>query len=168
MAEGGFDPDNTNPFDTHGGDDDDGDGDKIPLIPFEKEEPPVIRTSTSTPKSSSSHHYNPSFVDETPSGVIRDREVFQDIAADEIKEHFPNTDTSKYFAKMENGIVYVKIKGGTKNIWHKILSKDGDVLIDRNKKLPKTLRNALGQTAEEIMTERITRAGGKCLFGGSS
>ena len=57
---------------------------------------------------------------------------------------------------MENGIVYVKIKGGTKNIWHKIRSKDGDVLIDRNKKLPKTLRNALGQTAEEIMTERVT------------
>ena len=33
MAEGGYDPENTNPFDPHG---DDHDGDKTPLIPREE------------------------------------------------------------------------------------------------------------------------------------
>ena len=154
MASGGtdIDPDETGTFDPNEGADD-----KTPLILHHRDEMEMTN-KTSTPFSSTSKHrtQETSFMGETPSGVIRDREVFQDIAADAIKEHFPNTDTSKYFAKMENGIVYVKIKGGTKNIWHKIRSKDGDVLIDRNKKLPKTLRNALGQTAEEIMTERVT------------
>ena len=39
MAEGGYNPDDTNPFDTHGGDD--GDGEDIPLLPnvFQKKKP---------------------------------------------------------------------------------------------------------------------------------
>ena len=161
MAEGGYDPETTNPFDPHGGDDvDDGDDENIPLLPFSKGKPSFKHpTGTSTPiqHTSTSAHHNPSFVDETPSGKIHIREVFQDIAADKIKEHFPNTDTSKYFCKMdlEDGIVYVKIKSKGKNIWHPII-KDGEVIVDEGKKkLPKTLRDALGKTIGEIITERI-------------
>ena len=164
MAEGGYDPETTNPFDPRGGDDGDGgDDENIPLLPFSKGKPQSYKyhpPETSTPiqhTSTSTHHYNPSFVDETPSGVIRNREIFQDIAADEIKEQFPNTDTSKYFCKMEDDVVYVKIKKkGLRNIWHPII-KDGDVIVDEGKKkLPKTLRDALGKTVGEIVTERIT------------
>ena len=163
MAEGGYDPETTNPFDPHGDDHDDGDDDEnIPLLHFSKGKPSFKHpTGTSTPiqHTSTSAHHNPSFVDETtPSGKIHHREVFQDIAADEIKEHFPNTDTSKYFSKMEeDGTVYVKIKKkGLGNIWHPIISKDGDVIVDEGKKkLPKTLRDALGKTVGEIITERI-------------
>ena len=165
MAKGGYDPETTNPFDPHGGDhDDNDDNENIPLLPFSKEKPPSHKhpTWSSIPvqHSSTSAHHNPSFVThlETPRGKIKHREVFQDIAADEIKEHFPNTDTSKYFSKMEDdGAIYIKIKKkGLGNIWHPIISKDGDVIIDEGKKkLPKTLRNALGKTLEEIITERI-------------
>ena len=88
MAEGGYDPDDTNPFDPHGGDD--GDDERIQLLPFSKEKTPVVRTSTSTPKSSSSHHYNPSFVDETPSGEFKTRVGSQDRGVAIIKEVFPN------------------------------------------------------------------------------
>ena len=152
MAEGGYDPDSTNPFTP-----DEGTDDTTPLIPHRGGDEMEMGDRTSTPFSSTSKHrtQETSFMGETPSGAFKTREVFQDIAADEIKEHFPNTDTSKYFVKMENEVVYVKIKGGTKNIWHPIISKDGDVITDM-KKLPKTLRNALGQTAEEIMTEMVT------------
>ena len=163
MAEGGYDPETTNPFDPRGGDDGDrGDDENIPLLPFSKGKPPSFKhpPGTSTPiqhTSTSAHHYNPSFVDETPSGVIHYREVFQDIAAAEIKEQFPNTDTSKYFFKMEDDVVYVKIKKkGLRNIWHPII-KDGEVIVDEGKKkLPKTLRDALGKTVGEIVTERIS------------
>ena len=162
MAEGGYDPETTNPFDPRGGNDD-GDDEDIPLLPHDDREKvgmksrfsPLPGTSTPIQHTSTSAHHNPSFVDETPSEIIKGRETFQDIAADEVKIHFPNTDTSKYFTKMEGGIIYVKIKGGIKNIWHPIVGEDGNVLDNINKRLPKTLRNALGKTVEEIVTERI-------------
>ena len=163
MAEAGYDPETTNPFDPHGDDHDYGDDDEnIPLLPFSKGKhsykyPKPPRTSTPVQHSSTSAHHNPSFVDETtPSGKIHIREVFQDIAAEQIKEQFPNTDTSKYFSKMENDVVYVKIKKkGLRNIWHPIIGKDGEVIVDEGKKLPKTLRDALGKTYEEIVMDRI-------------
>ena len=162
MAEGGYDPETTNPFDPHGDDHDDRDDDEnIPLLPFSKGKPSFKHpTGTSTPiqHSSTSAHHNPSFVDTTtPSGKIHTREVSQDIAAEEIKENFPNTDTSKYFSKMGgDGTIYIKIKQGLKNIWHPIIDRDGEVKIDRGKKkLPKTLRDALGKTYGEIITDRI-------------
>ena len=147
MAEGGYDPETTNPFDPHGDDHDDGDNDEnIPLLPSSKRKPSFKYpkppwSSTPVQHSSTSAHHNPSFVDGGVSGVMKDREVFQDIAADETKEHFPNTDTSKYFSKMEDGVVYVKIKKkGLGNIWHPIISKDGDVIVNEGKKkLLKTL-----------------------------
>ena len=159
MAEGGHDPETTNPFVTHGDDDhdDDDDNEKIPLIPFEKGKPSHKYPWTSTPvqHSSTSVHHNPSYFDEkTASGKVHSREVLQDIAAEQIKEHFPNTDTSKYFSKMDGDVIYVKIKKrGLRNIWHPIISKDGEVIGEE--KLPKTLRDALGKTVGEIITDRI-------------
>ena len=159
MAEGGRDPETTNPFDPHGDDHDDGDDENIPLLPFSKGKPSFKHpTGTSTPiqHTSTSAHYNPSYFDEkTASRKVHTREVLQDVAAEQIKEHFPNTDTSKYFSKMDGDVVYVKIKKkGLGNIWHPIISEDGDVIVDE-KKLPKTLRDALGKTAEEIVMDRI-------------
>ena len=156
MAEGGNDPETTNPFDPHGDDHDDGDdNENIQLLPFSKGKP---RTSTPIQHSSTSAHHNPSYFDEkTSSGKVHNREVLQDIAAEQIKEHFPNTDTSKYFSKMDGDVVYVKIKKkGLRNIWHPIIGKDGDVIVEEGKKkLPKTLRDALGNTREEIVMDRI-------------
>ena len=161
MAEGGYDPETTNPFDPHGDDHDDGDDDdeNIPLLPFSKGKPSFKHpTGTSTPiqHTSTSAHYNPSFFDEkTASGKLHSQEVLQDIAAEQIKDNFPNTDTSKYFCKMDGDVVYVKIKKkGLRNIWHPIISKGGDVIVDEGK-LPKTLRDALGKTAGEIVMDRI-------------
>ena len=55
MAEGGYDPETTNPFDPHGDDHDDGDDDEnIPLIPLPKEKP--TRTSTPIQHTSTSAH----------------------------------------------------------------------------------------------------------------
>ena len=163
MAEGGYEPETTNPFDPHGdGDHDDGnDNDNIPLIPIPKEKPPSHKyPSTSTPiqHSSTSTHNNPSYVD-TPSGKLLTKEVLSDIADGQIKNNFPNTDTSKYFSKIgdDGDGVYIKIKKGLglRNVWHPIIDKFGDVMdVD---KLPKTLRDALGKTAVEIVKERVDK-----------
>ena len=158
MAEGGYDPETTNPFDPHGDDHDDGDDENIPLLPFSKGKPSFKHpTGTSTPiqHTSTSTHHNPSYFDEnTASGKLHSQEVLQDIAAEQIKEHFPNTDTSKYFSKMDGDVIYVKIKKkGLRNIWHPLISKDGDVIDE--KELPKTLRDALGKTTGEIIMDRI-------------
>ena len=153
MAEGGYEPETTNPFDPHGEDHDH--DENIPLLPFEKGKP--TRTSTPIQHSSTSAHHNPLFVDiTTPSEKIHTREVFQEIAVEQIKENFPNTDTSKYFTKMEDDVVYIKIKKGLSNIWHPIINKDGEVIMgEGKKKFPKTLRDALGKTLGEIITDRI-------------
>ena len=160
MAEGGYDPETTNPFDPHGDDHDDGDDDEnIPLLPFSKEKPPSHKypwSSTPIQHTSTSAHHNPSFFPEdTASERLHTKEAFHDIAAEQIKEHFPNTDTSKYFHRMgEDGKeVFIKIKKGLRNVWHPIIDDFGDVVDVA--KLPKTLRDALGKTLGEIMTERI-------------
>ena len=159
MAEGGYDPETTNPFDPHGDDHDDRDDENIPLLPFSKGKPSFKHpTGTSTPiqHSSTSAHHNPSFFPEdTASGRLHTKEVFHDIAAEEIKENFPNTDTSKYFHKLgdDGKEVYIKIKKGLRNVWHPIIDKFGDV-VDVGK-LPKTLRDALGKTMGEIMMEKF-------------
>ena len=158
MAEGGYEPETTNPFDPHGDDHYDGDDDeKIPLIPFDKGKPSFKHpkgTSTPIQHSSTSARHNPSYFDEkTASGKLHSQEVLQDVAAEQIKDNFPNTDTSKYFSKMDGEVVYIKIKKRIRNVWHPIIHKDGDVMDVA--KLPKTLRDALGKTAGEIITERI-------------
>ena len=157
-------PDTTNPFDPHGDDhDDEDDNEKIPLIPFEKGKPSFkhpTRTSTPIQHTSTSAHHNPSYFDEnTASGKLHSQEVLQDIAAEQIKENFPNTDTSKYFSKMEGDVIYIKIrKKGLRNVWHPIIDKDGEV-IDEGK-LPKTLRDALGKTVGEVYTARLAEMRG--------
>ena len=159
MAEGGYDPDDTNPFDPHGGDD--GDGERIPLIPFQKEKNPVIRTSTSTPKSSSSHHYNPSFIDETPSGIMNSREESRDEANKRIKNFFPQSNEREFFAGInDEGQVTASLTSRKDNIPYPILDKDGEPLFDdkyrvfyngKKVSLPPTLRKALGKSVfEEI------------------
>ena len=160
MATGGYDKETTNPFDPHGDDHDDGDdNENIPLITITKEKPHSNKypwSSTPSQHSSTSAHHNPSYVDTlSPSGRLRFTESSRDVAAEEIKGHFPYTDTSKYFSKIgEKGLeVDIKIKGGTKNIWHHIIDKDGRVVDVSN--LPKTLRDALGKTMGEIITESI-------------
>ena len=157
MAEGGYDPETTNPFDPRGGDDGDrGDDENIPLLPFSKGKPPSFKhppgTSTPIQHTSTSAHHNPSFVDETPSWVMRDREESQDEAVRRIKELFPNTDTSKYFAKVEDGVTYINIKG-IKNKYYPIIRGENDPLLGKIEKLPKTLRNALGKDVFYVMAE---------------
>ena len=159
MAEA--DPVTTNPFDPHGDDHDEhDDNEKIPLIPFEKGKPSHKYPWSSTPiqHTSTSSHYDPSYFDEdTASGKLHSRETLQDIAAEQIKENFPNTDTSKYFSKMGGDVVYIKIKKGYRNVWHQIIDNNGDVMDVA--KLPKTLRDALGKTEGEIITERLAENG---------
>ena len=158
MAEGGYDPDDTNPFDPHGGDD--GDGERIPLIPFQKEKTPVIRTSTSTPKSSSSHHYNPSFIDETPSGRIG-REGMREEANERTKNYFPRSNEREFFARInDEGQVTVSLTKRKDNVQYPIIDKDDEPLFDdkyrvlhkgKRVPLPPGLRNALGKSVfEEI------------------
>ena len=159
MAEGG---ETTNPFDPHGDDhDDEDDNENIPLLPFSKEKPSSHKypwSSTPIQHTSISAHHNPSFVDtSTPSGNLHSREILQDIGVEYIKKVFPNSDTSKYFTKMEGNVVYIKIKKGSNNIWHPIISIDGELKIDKSKKFPKTLRDALGKSTVEIMRERMRR-----------
>ena len=187
MAEGGYDPETTNPFDPHGDDHDDGDDDEnIPLLPFSKEKPPSHKYPTQN--TSTSAHHNPSFItDHTASDRLHTMEVFHDIGIEQIKEIFPNSDTSKYLTKMDDdGTIYVKIKEKdvtkrTNYIWHPIIDKDGEVIMgEGRKKFPKTLRDALGKDISEIVKDgvaknkkirrnnkRITRAKGKCLSRGS-
>ena len=158
MAEGGYDPDTTNPFDTHGGDDvGGGDDENIPLLPFSKEKPPGFKhypPGTPIQHSSTSAHHNPSFIDETPSGMMHGMEESHDRAVEMIKEAYPNADTKRFFVKIKDGVVYTKIKGGIRNIFHKTLDEYGDVIINKGK-FPKTLSDALGKTALEISTETI-------------
>ena len=147
-----IDPDDTNPFDPHGGDD--GDGEEIPLLPFSKENPPVIRTSTSTPKSSS-HHHNPSFIDETPSGVMNEKEENREEADKRINDSFKNANTNEFFSRIEDGRVEVRLmKVNSK--WYPIIDEYDDVMInDKKGKFPKTLRNALGKSKLEVAIGKI-------------
>ena len=159
MAEGGYDPETTNPFDPHGDDHDNGDDDEnIPLLPFSKEKPPSHKypwSSTPVQHSSTSVHHNPSFVD-TPSGKIFGSRLEQErYKTDErIQKFFPNSNRRKFFAKIEDGLVKVKLKG-INNVWYPIINEDGKVIIEENIKFPKTLRVALGKTAFEIALEKF-------------
>ena len=160
MAEGGYDLDETGTFDTN---DDYGDGERRPLIPFQKEKTPVVRTSTSTPKSSSSHHYNPSYIDETPSGRMNVREEMREEANKRIKNFFPRSNDRKFFARInDEGEVTVSLTQRTDNVRYKILDSNDDPLFDdklvvthngKRKQLPKLLREALGDSVFKDITD---------------
>ena len=83
---------------------------------------------------------------------MREREESQNEAVRRIKELFPNTDTSKYFAKIEDDVAYVKIKG-IRNKYYPIIRGENDPLLGKISKLPKTLRNALGDYVFYVMAE---------------
>ena len=173
MAEGGYDPDSTNPFDPH----DDGEtSDKTPLFPERTKikqpqgiehppgwEPPVTKTSTSTPKSSS-HHYNPSFIDETPSGRMNAREEMREEANNRTKNFFPRSNEREFFPRInDEGEVTVSLTQRKDNIQYPILDKDDNPLFDDNYKvlykgkrvaLPPKLRKALGKSVFEVREEK--------------
>ena len=149
MDEGGYDPDETGTFDSNEGTDE-----RTSLIPHHRDEMEMTNR-TSTPMTSTSKHrtQETSFMGDTPSGIMQTREESQDNAVAMIKEVFPNADTKKIFAKIEDGVVYIKIKG-IRNIYHQILDENGDVIInDRKGKFPKALRDALGKSTLEITLE---------------
>ena len=145
--------DGTNPFDPNEGADE-----TTPLVPHRDEEEGMemsTRTSTSTTDRNPSRHHTQetSFIDGTPSGIMRLEEL-RDEADERIKDSFPNADASKFFARIDDhGQVRVSIKrlGG---VWYPILDENGEVLINDGKgKFPKTLRNALGKNVFEMIAE---------------
>ena len=167
MAEGGYDPETTNPFKPHEGDDD-----RTPLIPRHRgdEEEIEMRHRTSTQTTSTNRqtwqHTEETSFGSTPSGVMEMRAE----AVDALTKVFYEPDTTKIFVKMgEKGVVSARLKGD-KNIIYPIL-KDGEVLFTKDGKIisdygrvfkykgkdvivPKTIRNALGKTIIEVMDEK--------------
>ena len=125
---------------------------------------PLISTSsrrgsedTNYRSSHSRTHGETSFVEgideHTP---LKQRENELNDSVDEIKRKFPNADTSKFASKIdEYGRVKVKlIREGGKD--HLLFKQDGEV----NEKLPKTIIEALGPSAEDIIRikeEEISR-----------
>ena len=87
--------------------------------------------------------------------LIRKENELND-SVDEIKRKFPNADTSKFISEIdEYGRVKVKlIREGGK--YHLLFNSDGEV----NEKIPKTIKDALGTPAEDIIRtkeEEISR-----------
>ena len=165
MAEGGYDPETTNPFNPHGDDDDD----TTPLVPhrdegegigmkhrsFSKFPPPRTKTSTST-----SGEHETSFIDEgTPSGKfvytsMREQEKAE--IESRIKRTLPNAKMSRFLSRIdEYDRVVVKLprQGGKEYI---LIGSDGELVID-TKKLPTTLRDFLGNSVTEIANENIAK-----------
>ena len=164
MAEGGYDPETTNPFDPHGDDDDD----TTPLVPHNKEEgtemkhrspfskyPPRTKTSTST-----SGEHETSFIDEgTPSGKfvytsMREQEKAE--IESRIKRTLPNAKMSRFLSRIDEYdrvVVRLPRQGGKEYI---LIGSDGELVID-TKKLPTTLRDFLGKSVTEIANENIAK-----------
>ena len=84
------------------------------------------------------------------------KESKQDEAWDEIRSKFPKVDTSKFTATLDDiGRVFVKLIR-TNSKYSPLFNKDGEL----NDKLPKTIDDALGTPAEDIVEtnrEEITR-----------
>ena len=109
---GGFDPDETGTFNPNEGADD-----RTPLTPHHRDGEEIGMTDmTSTPFSSTSKRRTQTtlFMGETPSGTMQTREESQNKAVDMIIEVFPNASIENFFAKIEEGVVYIKNKEGNK------------------------------------------------------
>ena len=151
MAEGGYDPETTNPFDPHG---DDHDKDTTPLIPRDKGEeigmkkrytpkyPP--RTSTST-----SGGHGASFIPDThTSNVELQEEEEEEEIESKIKGIFYKPSTSLYFSRIdEYNRVMVKLRRINAKEYE-LINSSGELAINL-RKLPKGLRDALGKTHVE-------------------
>ena len=166
MAEGGYDPETTNPFDPHGDDDD-----TTPLVPHREEGegtemkhrtpfskyPPRTKTSTST-----SGEHETSFMPDTPSGKfvytsMREQEKAE--IESRIKRTLPNAKMTRFLSRIdEYDRVVVKLprQGGKEYI---LIGSDGALVID-TKKLPTTLRDFLGKSVTEIANENIAKETG--------
>ena len=154
----GVDPDTENPFDTgaaNPGYDETGEMNEMDRFPSSSSR----RGSEDTNYRSyhSRTHGETSFIEgideHTP--LIRKENELND-SVDEIKRKFPNADTSKFISEIdEYGRVKVKlIREGGKD--HLLFKPDGEV----NEKLPKTIIEALGTPAEDIIRtkeEEISR-----------
>ena len=149
------------------GDPNEGADETTPLNPHQGREEMGMRTRTSTSttgwrgRNPSEHHKSEtSFIDGTPSGKIYTEkmriEEMKDEAVERIKGAFPNSDTSKFFVRIDDHEqVRISLKR-LSGIWYPILGEDGDVLIDDRKgKFPKTLRKALGKHILEIARDNI-------------
>ena len=168
MAEGGYDPETTNPFDPHGDDHDDHDDDEnIPLLPRAPDhEIPVTKTSTSTPKSTI-HHHNPSFVDPADVGLLANiKELRREEANEKTKHLFPQSNERGFFARMEDGEVTVSLTERKDNVHYRIIDENGDPLFDdkyrvfhngKRVQLPPKLRKALGKSVFETRDENVEK-----------
>ena len=185
-AEGGYDPDETGDYDTHRDDDDDDDQRahllkkwKLPDVPHHRGEMEMKgRTSTSTSKGGDTAET--SFIDNTTGERIvyasNKRRVIlseasEDNAAKNIKRMFPHSDTETFLSGMgEDEQTYIKIKKGPGNVYHPLLDRYGDVIVDKNGveiykenakgNFPKTLRNLLGESVTEKYLANVDRIDG--------
>ena len=96
------------------------------------------------------HRYEETSFGEDISEVIpllTRRENELNASVDEIKRKFPNADTSKFTSKInENGMVFVRLIRSNRK-YASLLNKDGEL----NEKLPKTIKDARGPPAEDII-----------------
>ena len=146
MAEG---HDETGTFDPNEGADE-----KTPLIPEGME----MTDRTSTPFSSTSKHrtQETSFMSETLSRTMQNREESQNQSAQITKNIFPNSDMRKFFTRInEFGIVEAKLMR-QRGKWYRIIDGYGNIIIDEKKgKFPKALSDALGKSKTELVKEKI-------------
>ena len=167
MAEGGYDPEDTNPFDPNEGADE-----TTRFFPHHQDGDTMeMRGRTSTPITSTSRqrwqHSEETTFGGTPSGVMEMRTE----AVEELKKAFQEPDTSKFYAEIDrDGGVFARLKGD-RNILYPIL-KNGEVLFNKDGKyiddngnvmknkygkeviVPPTIRKALGKTVIETMDEK--------------
>ena len=166
MAEGGYDPETTNPFDPHGDDHDDGDdNENIPLIPPRKEgeetgmkrkpqRPQQHKTSTST-----SGEQETTFID-TPSGaaIFESRRQAREELDKDIRKVFPYIykDMLPLIRRGEyNRLIFNK---GNKNSRDWVIAYDGIPSPDiESSKFSKGIRRLLGRTNEQINQENYDK-----------
>ena len=163
MAEGGYDPETTNPFDSHGGDDDD----TTPLVPHDKGEgiemkhafskfpPPRTKTSTST-----SGNHETSFMPDTPSGKVYVNAHEQEMEEIErkVKAKLPHAHLGQFRTKMDSfGQLWISLfhSGAKEHLLIDMNDELGNLKKIRN--VSKTLKDALGMTVEEIANENIAK-----------
>ena len=155
MAEGGYDPDDTGTFDPNEGDDE-----STPLFPHRDEggiemkhrTPPRFHSERHT--TSTSRRHESSFMSETP-GVktyVDRLEQEKDEAVRKLKRRFKNSATRKFFTRIKDGRVEVKLKK-VNSVWYPILDEVGKVLPNyKEGKFPKMLSYALGMSETEKAT----------------
>ena len=165
MAEAG-DPETTNPFDPHGGDDDD---DTTPLVPrdkgggigmkhrfpaFSKYPPGYPKTSTST-----SGDHETSFMPDTPSGKIyvNVREQKMEEIERKVKAILPNARLGHFISRIDDyGQVYIKLFASNSKEYL-LINMNGEIGDLKNIRKVGKLKAALGMTVEETANENIAK-----------